>query len=402
MCTCSFRTRLGVTKRWVSLLICTLFCPTSLAYDRTTEAGEAGIHDGAVECQPYWYPPVASSLALFPTIWQTASIVSNDSAAWDIFKSLSGAIPNNAIKGTIDGDFSHIFPTYPKNDPDCWWTYGQCTTPKLQSLPPDVFAVPEPRTLGYGFDDGPNCSHNAFYDYLLSNDQQATMFFIGSNVMNWPLEAQRALVDGHEICVHTWSHHYMTGLSNQAAFAELYYTIELVTGVTPTCWRPPFGDVDNRIRAIANGLGLRTVLWSYDSNDWRAGVGNVTAADVDANYERFINEANSGKFDNMGTVMLFHELNNFTMSEATKYHPQLKASFNRIVPIGAASGWASAYTGNIASPIPAGPSQATMGRTAMNNVSPTPGFHMKSGAANLQHPILSTISPILICIVLTI
>ena len=27
------------------------------------------------------------------------------------------------------------------------------------------------------------------------------MFFIGSNVQNWPLEAQRALTDGHEICV---------------------------------------------------------------------------------------------------------------------------------------------------------------------------------------------------------
>ena len=26
------------------------------------------------------------------------------------------------------------------------------------------------------------------------------MFHIGSNVMDWPLEAQRALADGHEIC----------------------------------------------------------------------------------------------------------------------------------------------------------------------------------------------------------
>jgi len=26
------------------------------------------------------------------------------------------------------------------------------------------------------------------------------MFFIGSGVMNWPLEAQRVLADGHQIC----------------------------------------------------------------------------------------------------------------------------------------------------------------------------------------------------------
>jgi hypothetical protein len=27
------------------------------------------------------------------------------------------------------------------------------------------------------------------------------MYYIGSNVQNWPLEGQRALADGHEICV---------------------------------------------------------------------------------------------------------------------------------------------------------------------------------------------------------
>lgn len=34
------------------------------------------------------------------------------------------------------------------------------------------------------------------------------MFYIGSNVMDWPLEAQRALADGHEICVRKSLHAY--------------------------------------------------------------------------------------------------------------------------------------------------------------------------------------------------
>ena len=29
--------------------------------------------------------------------------------------------------------------------------------------------------MGYGFDDGPNCSHNAFYDFLASQNQKASM-----------------------------------------------------------------------------------------------------------------------------------------------------------------------------------------------------------------------------------
>lgn len=134
------------------------------------------------------------------------------------------SVPTNIpVKGTITGDFSNFTPTYNSSDPDCWWTYHNCVTPKLAGLPMDVSSVPEPLTMGYGFDDGPNCSHNAFYDFLSEQKQKATMFYIGSNVMNWPLEGQRGLADGHEICAHTWSHRYMTAFQSEDAFAELYY-----------------------------------------------------------------------------------------------------------------------------------------------------------------------------------
>lgn len=61
---------------------------------------------------------------------------------------------------------------------------------------------------------------------------------------------------------------YMTTFSNQQAFAELYYAQKLikdVLGVTPLCWRPPYGDVDNRVRLIAQGLNMTTIVWSDDS-----------------------------------------------------------------------------------------------------------------------------------------
>ena len=150
------------------------------------------------------------------------------------------------------------------------------------------------------------------------------MFYIGSNVMDWPLEAARGLADGHEICVHTWSHRYMTAFQSEDAFAELWYTvrcsifetidlylficsyqmnaIKLATGVTPTCWRPPFGDTDDRIRSIAKGLGLRTILWGYDSNDWQVGSTNVTPAQVDTNYQNLITGAKNGTFNSVSFV----------------------------------------------------------------------------------------------------
>ncbi|KAG7090195.1 hypothetical protein E1B28_011799 [Marasmius oreades] len=165
------------------------------AQDRTNEQGESKITDPLQECTAYSYPSVVNNLSKFPKVWDAAKLLPDDSVGQATWNSMKDSIPNTPPKGTIDGNFSQFTPTYSTSDPDCWWTYKQCVSPS------DIANVPEPLTVGYGFDDGPNCSHNAFYDFLQQQDQKATMFFIGSNVMNWPLEAQRGVADGHEICV---------------------------------------------------------------------------------------------------------------------------------------------------------------------------------------------------------
>ncbi|VDB96845.1 unnamed protein product [Peniophora sp. CBMAI 1063] len=315
----------------------------ALAQDRTTEQGEAAITDATQECTAYYYAPSATAVqgGKFPTIWQNASILPSDTEAQAVWAKIEPSVPTNIQpKGTRTSSTQGV--TYDAaTDPDCWWTIGtaghKCTTPKLAGLPNDTWFMPEPMTMGIGYDDGPNCSHNAFYDFLEQQNQKATMYYIGSNVLDWPLEAQRALADGHEICVHTWSHPYMTSFTSSDAFAELYYTmqaIKLVTGVTPTCWRPPYGDVDDRIRAIAHGLNLTTIVWGYDSNDWQNGLNGITDADVDNFYQEFVNNATAGNFNEAGGIILTHELNNYTMSKAIEWYPKLKAAFKNIVPVG--------------------------------------------------------------------
>jgi hypothetical protein len=73
---------------------------------------------------------------------------------------------------------------------------------------------------------------------------------------------------------------------------------------------------------------LQTIIWKYDSFDWRVGLNNVTAAYVDNNYGLFINNLTTGTFNTVGGITLTHELNNFTMQEAVKWYPQLKSSFS--------------------------------------------------------------------------
>lgn len=232
--------------------------------------------------------------------------------------------------------------TYGQDDPDCWWTRTKCDKPKDDRIKPDIIDVPEPLSYGIGFDDGPNCSHNVFYDTLSEQKIKATMFYIGSNVMNWPIQAKRGLDDGHQLSVHTWSHGYLTSMTNEEIFAELYYTqqaIKLVTGVAPLTFRPPYGDIDNRVRAIAQGLNMTAILWQYDSQDWKIGTGNppITAEQIDANYQNVIDLAGQGKFDQRGTIMLQHEINNYTMTEALKWLPKLQSTFKHLIPV--ASAW---------------------------------------------------------------
>ncbi|GAA5986147.1 hypothetical protein JCM10908_006431 [Rhodotorula pacifica] len=302
----------------------------------TDEAGMAQVSDPTQECAMYSYPPVAALLAqkVYPPIWQIANLSSAQSTeATSLYNSLSASIPNIAPKGTPTGNFTGV--NYNgAQDPDCWWTWKQCHTPKAAGILPDIYNVPEPNTWGFTLDDGPNCTHNAFYDFMNQQKQKATLFYIGSNVIDWPLQAQRGLADGHEICAHTWSHRYMTSLSNEQVFAELYYSkkaIKDVLGVTVQCWRPPYGDVDDRVRYIAQALGMRTIIWSDNTFDYEVSTLGVNA--VNQNYQNIINSGKGGAYSSNGTIVLTHELNNDTMSLMMQNYAAIKQAFKYVAPV---------------------------------------------------------------------
>ena len=286
----------------------------------------------------------------FPQSWKIASIQDNDQQAKKVWQDIqsSGIIPGDVQVKSDGGQHNAVSQNgyNSHQDPDCWWTASGCVTPKHQNIPSDLASCPEPNTWGLTFDDGPNCSHNAFYDFLSQNKLKATMFFIGSNAKDWPLQTQRAIVDGHDLCVHTWSHHYMTTLSNDQAFAELYYTavaIKAITGVTPTCWRPPFGDVDDRIRAIAAGLGLRTILWEADTDDWNISVEGKDK--IDQNYQKIFSEAGQ-----KNPIVLTHEIDNSTMSEFMGQYNNIKNAYKNVVPVSACQNVTNPYPEDITYP----------------------------------------------------
>ncbi|MCO5549778.1 hypothetical protein L7F22_003251 [Adiantum nelumboides] len=309
----------------------------------TDEASEAQIQNPTEECKPYGLSAVNAMVKDFPVAWQVADILPNDKQALAIMQAINGSgivpttiQPRGQQPASLTGTGTETGYDS-KTDPACYWTATGCTTPKAKGVLPDIISCAEPHTWGYTLDDGPNCTHNALYDFWKEQNQKVSLMYIGSNVLDWPLQAQRGLADGHHICVHTWSHRYMTALTSNQAFAELYYTmqaIKKIMGITPTCWRPPFGDVDDRIRAIAQSLGLRTYVWDHDTDDWEVlPEGPKPTATVQANYNSIISLGSAPAAATGGIVVLQHELTNGTMELVKENYPKMKAAFPNIVPL---------------------------------------------------------------------
>lgn len=111
--------------------------------------------DATLECQIYYYAPTGQAVAAgeFPPAWTPATIVANDTNALAKYQSIQSQIPNIQPNGyqpdSLEGNWTNY--TYPASDPNCWWTYSGCTTPKLTGLSPDLSSVPEVCSIPFLF-----------------------------------------------------------------------------------------------------------------------------------------------------------------------------------------------------------------------------------------------------------
>jgi len=342
-------------------------------------------YDPTVECTSYSVPGLNITASQWPTIWATATTNGmNTSAEFTaLYNSINWAnAPNISVRTEVNGSLD--FTGYDAaNDPDCWWSSSLCTIPKLADVNPDIYKCNEPETWGLTYDDGPNCSHNAFYDFLQQQQLTASMFYIGSNVLDWPAGAMRGLKDGHHISAHTWSHQLMTTLTNQEVLAELYYTqkaIKTVVGVTPKYWRPPFGDVDDRVRWIATQLNLTAIIWNLDTSDWAAG-SSVPVATVQQTYQDYITMGTNGTFATGGNIVLTHEIDNTTMSLALEYLPQIKAAYKNVIDVATCANITNPYSDSNITYLAFGATNATASASASAGASGSVGISTAAGGS---------------------
>jgi chitin deacetylase len=115
--------------------------------------------------------------------------------------------------------------------------------------------------------------------------------------------------------------------------AQLGWTMEIIHNSTegrlPRFWRPPTGDADNRVRAIAKEIfGLQTIMWNQDTEDWSISQGGTTPEIIASSLTKWIQGPKSP-----GLIILEHELTDTTVQLFMDAVPQAKAAGWKIASV---------------------------------------------------------------------
>ncbi|KAF9085661.1 chitin deacetylase [Mortierella sp. GBA35] len=225
-------------------------------------------------------------------------------------------------------------PVYPKNSgapPVCpaaaTLPAGQCWRSCQNGCRRDeVVTCPTPGVWGITFDDGPTPNTPTLLKILKDANIKATFFVMGGNVVQNPEILKQEQTEGHHIASHTWSHSALTTLTNEQIVAELKWTEKAVmelTGLQMKYVRPPYGDIDDRVRAVCKKLGYTIVDWTSDEFDTKDFSLNAAPANLDAAVATFTASLNkyAAAPGAKGIITLEHDLYPVTVEMAKRLIP---------------------------------------------------------------------------------
>ncbi len=149
------------------------------------------------------------------------------------------------------------------------------------------------------FDDGPGESTDDVLAILDRYGVKATFFVVGQNIEGGEGLIRGAAERGHVIANHTWSHGAMPDMDATQLKNELQGTsdeIARLAGRRPNLQRPPYGDLTPRTNRASRKLGMLTIGWNVDSQDWQI-------TDPNAIVNNVLNAPGLGN----GAIILFHD-----------------------------------------------------------------------------------------------
>jgi hypothetical protein len=105
-------------------------------------------------------------------------------------------------------------------------------------------------------------------------------------------------------------------LTNDEIISEIQWTFKVIrdiTGYRPKYVRPPFGDMDDRVRELFRFMNLIPVIWNFDSKDYMLNVNPaaIPSGVIEKNASNFVSSLS--RVD--GVISLQHDL---TLASASR------------------------------------------------------------------------------------
>ncbi len=123
-------------------------------------------------------------------------------------------------------------------------------------------------TFDEGYENGYTAS---LLDTLKKKGVTATFFITGDYLKSQPELVQRMLDDGHTVGSHTENHLNLVNSSiskRESEISTLHQQMQDQYGYTMTLLRTPEGVFSEQVLAQAQGMGYKTVFWSFAYKDW--------------------------------------------------------------------------------------------------------------------------------------
>lgn len=181
-------------------------------------------------------------------------------------------------------------------------------------LCPAVKADSQTKYVALTFDDGPSGRFTRrLLDGLEQRQVPATFFLCGYRIKDYPQLTQRIFEEGHEICLHGYSHNNMGQMTAREVTGEIEATQALLPeGCRPVFLRPPGGICADAVLQAAREADLSLLLWSVDPKDWKVlDAPTVTAAVIDR--------------VKSGDVILLHDMTDSSVDAALAIIDRLQA-----------------------------------------------------------------------------
>ncbi|MEV0797712.1 polysaccharide deacetylase family protein [Kribbella sp. NPDC050281] len=129
--------------------------------------------------------------------------------------------------------------------------------------PTAAIAAGNKKVVFLSFDDGPDPLWTPrILQILAKHGAHATFFELGSMQAAHPGLREQVLAAGNTIGSHSITHPQLTALPAAKRRHEIF------DGPKSTCYRPPFGASNPKVRADIKAAGMIQVLWDVDPRDW--------------------------------------------------------------------------------------------------------------------------------------